>query len=232
VDGLAISLAQEEEGQRRNDLREGAKMAVLIIIPAVLVILYELLIVPLLKKKRPGRCGCAMLGGAGEEARAQAMAGEGAGIEAQALGVAFDDPGRTLRRQPSADATTQGDGAEHGTLLVSAATCAPVIEAAAEPVAAAAARSRHQADGFLRSLSYRATAWFGDTQLPLIGIVSMDTITVDVSCLPADALQPDSLIDLMNERSTVDTLAQEAGTIGYEILTSLGGRYFRRYVSG
>jgi alanine racemase len=59
-----------------------------------------------------------------------------------------------------------------------------------------------------------------------------DTITVDVSCLRADALQPDSLIDLMNERSTVDTLAQEAGTIGYEILTSLGGRYFRKYVGG
>jgi alanine racemase len=86
------------------------------------------------------------------------------------------------------------------------------------------------ADGFLRSLSNRATAWFGDTQLPLIGTVSMDTVTLDVSDVPADALLPGSLIDLINNRHTVDTLAQEAGTIGYEILTNLGGRYFRNYV--
>jgi alanine racemase len=88
------------------------------------------------------------------------------------------------------------------------------------------------ADGFLRSLSNRAVAWFDDTPLPLVGIISMDTITLDVSDLPADALQPDSLIDLINEWHTVDALAQEAGTIGYEILTSLGGRYFRQYVGG
>jgi alanine racemase len=88
------------------------------------------------------------------------------------------------------------------------------------------------ADGLLRSSSNRATAWFGDTPLPLIGIVSMDTITLDVSDLPANTLQQNSLIDLINERHTVDALAQEADTIGYEILTSLGGRYFRKYVGG
>jgi alanine racemase len=86
------------------------------------------------------------------------------------------------------------------------------------------------ADGYLRSLSDRAVAWFGDTALPLVGIVSMDTISLDVSDLPEDALQPGSLVDLINERQTVDALAQAAGTIGYEILTSLGGRYARDYV--
>lgn len=87
------------------------------------------------------------------------------------------------------------------------------------------------ADGFLRSLSNRGVAWFGDTPLPLVGVVSMDTITLDVSGLPESALQPDSLVDLINARHTVDAVAQEAGTIGYEILTSLGGRYFRQYNS-
>lgn len=86
------------------------------------------------------------------------------------------------------------------------------------------------ADGYLRSLSNRAVAWFGDTALPLAGIVSMDTITLDVSDLPEDALQPGTLVDLINERQNVDALAQAAGTIGYEILTSLGGRYARHYV--
>jgi alanine racemase len=35
---------------------------------------------------------------------------------------------------------------------------------------------------------------------------------------------------LLNDRQTIDVLAENAGTIGYEILTSLGGRYQRRYV--
>ena len=75
------------------------------------------------------------------------------------------------------------------------------------------------------------TVTLGGTPLPLVGVVSMDTITLDVSSLPEDALPPDSLIDLINERHTVDAVARDAGTIGYEILTSLGGRYFRQYNS-
>jgi len=86
------------------------------------------------------------------------------------------------------------------------------------------------ADGYLRNLSNTAVAYFGDISLRLVGTVSMDTITLDVSALPEGALQPDSLIDLINERHPVDALAQEAGTIGYEILTSLGARYHRRYI--
>lgn len=86
------------------------------------------------------------------------------------------------------------------------------------------------ADGYLRSLSNRAVARFGDVALPLVGGVSMDTATFDASALPADALAPGSLVELIGERHPVDALAEEAGTIGYEILTSLGRRYFRRYV--
>ncbi|HKO06777.1 MAG TPA: alanine racemase [Alphaproteobacteria bacterium] len=86
------------------------------------------------------------------------------------------------------------------------------------------------ADGYLRSLSNRAVAHFGDMALPLVGGVSMDTVTFDASALPADALAPGSLVELIGEHHPVDALAEEAGTIGYEILTSLGRRYFRRYV--
>ena len=53
----------------------------------------------------------------------------------------------------------------------------------------------------------------------------MDLITVDVTDL---AQVPDTL-DILNDRQTVDTLAAAAGTIGYEILTSLGARYDRVY---
>ena len=53
----------------------------------------------------------------------------------------------------------------------------------------------------------------------------MDLITVDVTDLGEDP----AVLDLLNAHQTVDVLAQGAGTIGYEILTSLGVRYQRRY---
>jgi alanine racemase len=53
----------------------------------------------------------------------------------------------------------------------------------------------------------------------------MDLITVDVTDLPVD---PEAL-DLLGPGQGVDDLAAVAGTIGYEVLTSLGRRYDRRY---
>ena len=82
------------------------------------------------------------------------------------------------------------------------------------------------ADGILRSLSGKATLWDGDTPCPVVGRVSMDLITVDIGHLP----QVPRSLDLLGPNQTVDQLAATAGTIGYEILTSLGARYTRRYV--
>lgn len=86
------------------------------------------------------------------------------------------------------------------------------------------------ADGFQRSLSQRAVAHFDGLELPLVGIVSMDTITLDISALPEGALQPGCLVDLIGPQQPVDAVAARAGTIGYEILTGLGQRYARHYV--
>jgi alanine racemase len=88
------------------------------------------------------------------------------------------------------------------------------------------------ADGFLRSLSPRAVAHLDGVALPLVGTVSMDTITLDISALPESALPPGSLVDLIGGQQTVDAVAARAGTIGYEILTSLGQRYARHYIGG
>jgi alanine racemase len=88
------------------------------------------------------------------------------------------------------------------------------------------------ADGFLRSLGNRAKAYFGDAALPVVGVVSMDTITLDATGLPGQGLEPGALVDLIGEHNPVDAVAEAAGTIGYEILTSLGGRYFRTYLGG
>lgn len=81
------------------------------------------------------------------------------------------------------------------------------------------------ADGIHRALSKGLTLYAGDVPCPVRGRVSMDLITVDISHLPEVPRE----LDLLNHVQTVDTLAESAGTIGYEILTSLGSRYQRRY---
>ncbi|SEM49847.1 alanine racemase [Loktanella fryxellensis] len=81
------------------------------------------------------------------------------------------------------------------------------------------------ADGLHRALARGLHLWHGHTPCPVVGRISMDAITVDVTDLPED---PASLA-IICEDQPVDRLAQVAGTIGYEMLTSLGTRYSRRY---
>lgn len=81
------------------------------------------------------------------------------------------------------------------------------------------------ADGLPRTLSNRAQLWDRDIACPLVGRVSMDMITVDITDLPE---VPKSL-DIIGPNQPVDVLADIAGTIGYELLTALGNRYLRRY---
>jgi len=88
------------------------------------------------------------------------------------------------------------------------------------------------ADGWPRHLSGRTSAFHQGTDLPQIGTVSMDSITLDVSALPPGRLQPGDLVDLIGPDQTVDDVAARAGTIGYEILTGLGPRLARRYLRG
>lgn len=82
------------------------------------------------------------------------------------------------------------------------------------------------ADGLPRSLSNVATLWDGDTPCPLVGRVSMDLITVDITHLA----EVPRFLDILGPHQTVDALAEMGGTIGYEILTGLGPRYQRRYL--
>ncbi|HZS84081.1 MAG TPA: alanine racemase [Stellaceae bacterium] len=85
------------------------------------------------------------------------------------------------------------------------------------------------ADGWLRSLSNRGGAVIAGQPVPLIGRVSMDLITLDVSGLEPHLARPGAFVELIGRDRTVDDVAAEAGTIGYEILTLLGRRYHRVY---
>jgi alanine racemase len=83
------------------------------------------------------------------------------------------------------------------------------------------------ADGYLRCLGNRASAWVAGRRVPVVGRVSMDMITLDVTAV-ADA-QAGSEVELIGAHVPVDALAEAADTIGYEILTAFGPRYRRRY---
>ena len=82
------------------------------------------------------------------------------------------------------------------------------------------------ADGILRSISSTDVSLYaGGVACPVVGRVSMDLITADVTDLP----DVPGELDLICPEQPVDRLADHAGTIGYEILTSLGHRYERIY---
>ncbi len=85
------------------------------------------------------------------------------------------------------------------------------------------------ADGLPQSLSNRGAAFFGDTRLPIVGRVSMDTTILDISSLPQGTLTCGSLVELIGPHQSVEMLAADAGTIPYEILTRIGRRYRRHY---
>jgi len=88
------------------------------------------------------------------------------------------------------------------------------------------------ADGILRSLSNTASARVNGVEVPIIGRVSMDLITLDVTRLDESAVRPGDYATLIGEGNDINDMARNAGTIGYEILTSLGARYRRRYTGG
>lgn len=80
------------------------------------------------------------------------------------------------------------------------------------------------ADGLLRSLSGRGFAAIGGVRVPFAGRVSMDMIVLDVT--DAMAVKVGDKVELMGQNISADDVANAAGTIGYEVLTSLMPRLF------
>ncbi|WP_204114764.1 alanine racemase [Shimia biformata] len=81
------------------------------------------------------------------------------------------------------------------------------------------------ADGIIRAMGPNAFVEAAGTRAKVVGRISMDMIAVDVTDISEDVTE----VALLSASQTVDDLADAAGTIGYEILTSLGARYQRRY---
>ncbi|MFN3210668.1 MAG: alanine racemase [Roseovarius sp.] len=83
-------------------------------------------------------------------------------------------------------------------------------------------------DGIHRIMGPKTVLYADDTPCPVAGRISMDSISVDIT----DLGHGPKWLRLLGEDQTVDDLADNAGTIGYEILTAMGARYDRLYTGG
>jgi len=88
------------------------------------------------------------------------------------------------------------------------------------------------ADGMFRALSNNANLYYEAIACPIIGNVSMDLTIIDLGNIPENQMpQTGHMMEIIGANQSVDTLAKSANTIGYEILTSLGNRFERRYIN-
>ena len=90
------------------------------------------------------------------------------------------------------------------------------------------------ADGYFRAAGSNdgtrgAEVVVAGKRCPIAGRVSMDLMAVDVTDLEKNAVRRGHMATLIGEGITVDELAHHFGTIGYEVLTGLGPREFRRW---
>jgi len=81
------------------------------------------------------------------------------------------------------------------------------------------------ADGLSRKLSNKGFLYSGNIKCPIIGRVSMDLITVDISSLDTSP----KTLHVLGANQSINDFAKQLGTISYEILTSLGSRFERIY---
>jgi alanine racemase len=91
-------------------------------------------------------------------------------------------------------------------------------------------------DGFPRALAQPlsktpARVYIAGCFAPIVGRVSMDLITIDLTDVPPETARRGARVELIGDHVTVDDVARWAGTIPYEILTGLGSRLARQYSS-
>jgi alanine racemase len=97
------------------------------------------------------------------------------------------------------------------------------------------------ADGYLRSQSSGGVplrqvvpeggyGFLAGRKIPIAGRITMDLTIFDVTDLPENAVRAGDYVELFGKNVLVDDVARSAGTIGYEILTSIGLRHERRYL--
>ena len=85
------------------------------------------------------------------------------------------------------------------------------------------------ADGISRSLSNKGYAYFKNQFFKIIGRVSMDSITVDITN-SNKIIKTGMYLELINDNNDIEKMAKICGTISNEILTSITNRVKRIYI--
>ncbi|MBT8063345.1 MAG: alanine racemase [Gammaproteobacteria bacterium] len=121
--------------------------------------------------------------------------------------------GRVLQVRRITEATSVGYGAAYQV----------------QPPAVVATVAIGYADGYRRALGGSGSVGIGAQQVPVIGRVSMDLISIDVSDCDVAEVYVGAWVDLIGGSVELDAVAAAAGTISYELLTGLGSRAERIY---
>ncbi|KJW02004.1 alanine racemase, C-terminal domain protein [Rickettsia endosymbiont of Ixodes pacificus] len=85
------------------------------------------------------------------------------------------------------------------------------------------------ADGYSCNFSNQGEVFINGYSVPIVGRISMDLINIDVTDLPPSDIFLGQEAEIIGNHCTPDKIASIIGTIGYEVLTSLGNRYKRIY---
>ena len=86
------------------------------------------------------------------------------------------------------------------------------------------------ADGYFRTLINRTHVYLAGHRVPVIGRISMDLVTIDVTDVPESESQLGATVEVLGRNVTAEDLADHARTNAYEVMTALGRRYARLYV--
>lgn len=86
------------------------------------------------------------------------------------------------------------------------------------------------ADGYIRAIGNHGHVAYNGQLFPVAGRVSMDMVTIDLGQSPPPDLRPGGFMEVLGPDVTIDAAGDAGSTISYEILTSLGKRYERRYI--
>ena len=87
------------------------------------------------------------------------------------------------------------------------------------------------ADGFNRKFSNKMNVYYKNKPIKVLGRISMDLMTIDLSSVPNfRKFNKVIYVDVINKINNINILSNNINTIPYEILTSLGNRYKRKYI--
>ena len=86
------------------------------------------------------------------------------------------------------------------------------------------------ADGFNRLFSNKYYVCFKNKKINVLGRVSMDLITVNLTNLKTNKNIMNEEFEIIGSKHSINKIAKTINTIPYEILTNLGKRYQRRYI--